>query len=107
MRQQDVPDFGINIETGEAMGYRWPGTCNHPNCGTDIDHGLTFVCGGKHLGGKYGCGRYFCFNHLTDSELGTQLCKDCFEKAYPPQDLPVARTGRNTKRRQALRKDAK
>ena len=30
-----------------------------------IDRGLGFVCGGQPFGGEYGCGLYFCGEHLS------------------------------------------
>lgn len=86
---------GKNPETGEMMGYGYSGICNHPRCNKEINHGLSYVCGGMHEGGELGCGKYFCTNHLnwlyfenkkldqyafnwpSPTEYDRQLCNDC------------------------------
>lgn len=68
---------------GREIGYGIPATCDHPGCNKEIDRGLAYCCGGMHGGQGYfdedlqtwfGCGRYFCSEHL--SALG-QLCSEC------------------------------
>jgi hypothetical protein len=58
------------------VGYAVEATCDQDGCETKIDRGLAFVCGGMHDGGNFGCGSYFCYEHLL---LGhpEQLCKKC------------------------------
>ena len=93
----DDGNHGINPETSERMGNRWPGTCNYPDCGKEIDHGVNYVCGGKHKGGKYGCGRYFCTYHLVITPIAV-LCLICGEKHYPAQEPVDRKTWKNIKR---------
>lgn len=72
---------GKNRATGAEMGYGVDGVCDHPECAEEIDHGLSYVCGGMHEGGELGCGRYFCGRHLTYVENGydglVQVCHEC------------------------------
>jgi len=55
---------GKNEKTGEMMGYCYEGICNDSDCKEEIHHGLSYVCGGMHRGGEWGCGYYFCGDHL-------------------------------------------
>lgn len=50
---------------GRDIGYGVPSICDHPDCNTLIDRGLSYVCGDMHDGGEDGCGLYFCRDHLT------------------------------------------
>jgi len=70
--------YGINSE-GREVGYSIDATCDHKDCSKEIDRGLAYVCGDMHDGGEYGCGKYFCYDHLTVTKLG-QLCKECADK---------------------------
>lgn len=74
-------------EEGREIGYGIPATCDHPGCNKEIHRGLDYCCGGMHGGQGYydehhkvwfGCGRYFCYDHLT--ALGS-LCPEC-ERDY-------------------------
>ena len=58
---------GRNSITGDEMGYSVHSTCACVDCEEEIDHGLSYVCGGMHEGGEYGCGRYFCSGHLSSA----------------------------------------
>lgn len=73
---------GVNPDTGDEMGYSVAGTCSHAGCSKDIDHGLSFVCGGMHQGGERGCGRYYCYSHLVlvGTPASTQLCAKCADQ---------------------------
>lgn len=56
------------------IGYGVPAFCDHPDCDTEIDRGLAFVCGGQPYGGQDGCGLYFCPRH----QIGRwQQCERC------------------------------
>jgi hypothetical protein len=45
----------------------------------EIDRGLSYRCGGVHgLGGEYGCGGFYCFDHMKNGRLN-QLCLGCYE----------------------------
>jgi hypothetical protein len=78
---------GYNKQIKKWMGYSYKGICAEPGCGTPIDHGLSYVCGGMHEGGEHGCGNYFCFTHLDYADLtdigeegSVYLCSECYEK---------------------------
>lgn len=93
-------DCGKNHKTGDMMGYCYPGVCSQSGCLKEINHGLSYVCGGMHEGGDSGCGLYFCDKHLSiyeeiyDDELdinifiggpSERLCEECvkyFRKEY-------------------------
>ena len=68
--------YGINSE-GREVGYSVQATCDHPGCETQIDRGLAYVCGGMHDGGDYGCGRYFCGEHMYWSPRRGERCARC------------------------------
>jgi hypothetical protein len=69
---------GKNSRTGQWMGYGVSCKCHKRGCQEKIDRGLSYVCGGMHEGGEYGCGYYFCGSHLFMSDYGL-LCDKCFE----------------------------
>lgn len=69
---------------GQKIGYAHNGKCGHPGCKEKINHGLSYVCGNMHEGGMYGCGKYFCTEHLKSVEYpggpereSDQLCFEC------------------------------
>ncbi len=83
--------FGVNSK-GRDIGYGVIATCDQEQCETQIDRGLSYVCGGFHDGDTYGCGDYFCSAHLASTcceSCGidtSQLCPCCieeFESAHP------------------------
>jgi hypothetical protein len=51
---------GFDSNWKRDIGYGVPATCDRPGCGTGIDRGLAYVCGGQPYGGEEGCGLYFC-----------------------------------------------
>lgn len=70
--------IGYDSTWHRDIGYGVPATCDHPECRTKIDRGLSYVCGGDPYGGDNGCGLYFCPKHLCyagpESE---QVCERC------------------------------
>jgi hypothetical protein len=74
------------------IGYGVPAICDHPGCGADIDRGLAFVCGSNPYGEPYGCGLYFCSEHLWMTDRGErdcpQLCDRCRHKRPPFEPTP-------------------
>jgi hypothetical protein len=56
------------------VGYGVPAICDHPECNTAIDRGLSYVCGGEPFGGENGCGLFFCPEHG-----GGSRCERCSE----------------------------
>lgn len=72
--------WSIGDFNGRDIGYGVPATCDYPNCGAEIDRGLSYVCGGQPYGGEHGCGLFFCQDHLgySDNDAVTgQLCERC------------------------------
>lgn len=45
-------------------GYGVQCVCDHPGCDKRIHRGLAYLCGQDPGEGSYGCGRYFCEEHL-------------------------------------------
>jgi len=45
-------------------GYGVPAICEHPDCKSEIDRGVSFACGGEPFS-EHGCDRYFCDKHLN------------------------------------------
>ena len=71
-----------NDKDGRPIGYAVEAKCDESKCDKKIDRGLSFVCGGMHGGDTYGCGKYFCEEHLhgwspKDCDGFVWLCKDC------------------------------
>jgi hypothetical protein len=60
---------GDRIEAGYAV----PTTCEEPDCNTQIDRGLAYLCGKDPRGDEHGCGGYFCEQHL----YGDNQCTRC------------------------------
>lgn len=64
---------GEKIEAGYAV----EAVCDKDGCTNKIDRGLAYLCGQTPGGDEYGCGGYFCADHLTYN----QQCQPCGEKA--------------------------
>lgn len=63
-------------ETWERdIGYCVPSVCDHPQCATTINRGLSYVCGGDPYGGQHGCGLFFCAKHRQFHEFRNGDCK--------------------------------
>lgn len=90
--------IGHDHNWNRDIGYGVPATCDHPGCGTRIDRGLSYVCGGEPYGGEKGCGLFFCSEHLMfrtkhNSFQGPQRCERCVEEDEsdpfePTPDVP-------------------
>lgn len=66
------------LPDGREAGYAVEATCDEPGCDAAIDRGLAYLCGQMPGGDEYGCGGYFCPDHL---ELGgTRMAPD---EAHP------------------------
>ncbi len=74
--------IGFDEKWQRDIGYGVPATCDHTGCGANIDRGLSYVCGGEPYGGDYGCGLYFCKDHLYMTNRGQQ-CERCTNKQDP------------------------
>ena len=81
---------GFDSRWMRDIGYGVPAVCDFPECGTAIDRGLGYVCGGVPYGGEYGCGLYFCGEHLMFGydEPNRQLCERCLEDKPPFEPAP-------------------
>lgn len=65
-----------------------PSICDEPSCDEEIDRGLSHVCGGDSFGGEYGCGLYFCEDHLVtttviDVSTWVDVCERCSKGEQP------------------------
>lgn len=80
---------GYDSNWKRDIGYGVPSICDHPSCDEEIDRGLSYVCGGNPYGGEYGCGLYFCMDHLAYyGEESTQMCVRCIEQKPPFEPTP-------------------
>ena len=75
--------IGFNSTWSRDIGYGVPSICDFPKCNEVIDRGLSYVCGSEPYGGEFGCGLYFCEEHVTyrkphDSDRLVQLCPRCY-----------------------------
>lgn len=73
--------IGFNTKHNQDIGYGVPAICDHPACNTEINRGLSYLCGDNPTGqGEHGCSLHFCTEHitLTETEEGhVQLCECC------------------------------
>lgn len=61
--------IGYDSRWKRDIGYGVPAMCDQPGCGSEIDRGLSYVCGTEPFGGEHGCGLYFCGEHLFRGKL--------------------------------------
>lgn len=88
---------GFDERWKRDVGYGVPAYCDDPSCTTQIDRGLSYVCGGEPFGGEHGCGLHFCSAHLwmrypRGEDRGYQNCRRCsqYKKPYTPKpDHPI------------------
>ena len=73
-------------EGDQEIGYSISAKCDLDGCEVDIDRGLSYVCGSDPYGGEYGCGGFFCADHLSwysyweedgEEHLSPQMCPAC------------------------------
>lgn len=64
---------------GRPVGYSVEAVCDHPECKTIIDRGLSYVCGNMH---GDNCGGYFCADHLhrTGNPESSKACAACLKE---------------------------
>jgi hypothetical protein len=78
----EVARNGLVIEAG----YLVSDVCNRPDCKVEINRGGAFLCGSVPGGAEYGCGSYFCADHLyfplgEIAKTTTQgLCDTCWNR---------------------------
>lgn len=79
--------IGYDDKWKRDVGYGVPAVCDHAECNTEIDRGLSYVCGGDAYGGEHGCGLYFCAAHLYFTDDYPQRCDQCCDdkKAFNPK----------------------
>jgi hypothetical protein len=83
--------IGYDYNWKRDVGYGVPATCDYPNCGKEINRGLSYVCGSEPYGGEHGCGLYFCEDHMHYEQRGEeypQLCERCREGSPPFMPTP-------------------
>lgn len=72
--------IGYNSKQKRDIGYGVPSICDHPGCNKEINRGLSYMCGDDLYGGEYGCGLYFCEEHLFLHETRKgQFCACCIK----------------------------
>lgn len=88
--------IGYDEDHDRFIGYGVPAYCDHPDCHSEIDRGLSYVCGGDVRGGEHGCGLFFCqkHRHMTDDDDprgAILLCERCHaeqDKFAPSAEHP-------------------
>jgi hypothetical protein len=70
------------LADGREAGYSVEATCDQEGCDEQIDRGLGYLCGRTPGGDEYGCGGYFCANHL----YGRSRCGSCVNLPWPDDD---------------------
>lgn len=73
--QYKIDRNGEEIEAG----YGVETVCEEDGCTEQIDRGLGYLCGRTPGGDEYGCGGYYCGEHLYigPSEETGDLCERC------------------------------
>ena len=79
---------GFDSDWNRDVGYGVPAICDFPGCETEINRGLSFVCGAEPFGGEHGCGLYFCSQHQMDAQ---QRCERCSSGGQPFVKTPDVR----------------
>lgn len=85
--------IGYDEHWERDIGYGVPAYCDHPGCDKKIDRGLSYVCGGEPYGGEFGCGLYFCAEHMGWLRLYMhdkcpQACERCQNDLPPFEPSP-------------------
>jgi hypothetical protein len=81
--------YSVYEEPGHARwaGYGVPAECDWPNCETEINRGMAYMCAGHawiEVGGEFiaveeGCGLFFCGRHREDDHDGIPPKPDSIE----------------------------
>jgi len=61
-------------------GYGVEAVCEEDGCAAGIDRGLYHLCGNMPGGDEYGCGGYYCGEHLylgSGAPVDEGLCRRC------------------------------
>lgn len=59
------------------IGYTVEAECDYTGCTKKIDRGLAYRCGGQDLSSPYGCGDFFCYDHLFVTARRPERCPWC------------------------------
>ena len=86
---------GFDSNWKRDIGYGVPSICDHPDCSSEIDRGLSYVCGNDVYGGEDGCGLFFCAKHSVN---WLQQCERCESGSDPFQPTPDTQEWRDWKR---------
>lgn len=76
---------GEKIEAGDAV----EAMCDKPDCTTMTNRGLDSLCGETPGGDEFGCGGYFCSEHLymgPENQIGWR-CFLCRDRATDPLEM--------------------
>lgn len=70
------------------VGDNVPGYCDYPHCKEIIERSIARVCGSAPFGGSWGCGLFFCDDHITplDDDSVISLCERCAHNLNNPGD---------------------
>jgi hypothetical protein len=74
-------------------GYSVKAVCEEDGCAEKIDRGLAYLCGNEPGGDEYGCGGYYCANHLylgSGAPVSEGLCGRCSKRWEERQEKEVA-----------------
>jgi hypothetical protein len=87
--------WALGFVDGRDVGYGVPAWCELPGCNKKIDRGISFSCGGI-PGNEYGCGLFFCEDHLRYTPLDPEdtehegetvpVCDPCAYRLKHPDD---------------------
>lgn len=80
--------IGFDNHWDRDIGYGVPAICDQPKCKREIDRGLSYVCGSEAYGGDFGCGLFFCSEHLIYSPSEKEVCIRCFNEEDPFEPKP-------------------
>lgn len=71
------------LSDGREAGYAVHATCDEDGCNHGIDRGLGYLCGHMPGGDEWGCGGYFCDEHLflTGRSEAPQMCRRCTDRS--------------------------
>ena len=58
------------------VGYSVRATCDHPDCDTEIDRGLSYRCG--YVDWDHECWQFYCGEHMLWAASGAHYGAECF-----------------------------
>jgi hypothetical protein len=76
------------LADGRQAGYAIEATCDEKDCTARIDRSLGYLCGRSPGGDEWGCGNYFCSEHLffVVVDDAPQMCERCADRAVERAD---------------------